>query len=282
MKTNKQKHIVIFLSLLVTTFGANADTMDNVVNAGQRATVSAGQAVYDNSTSFYNGASGAVSNFFGASNSNGQNSGGLSQGGSIVGGMSGSNYMLPSGNGVVNTNAGISFAPAYNLQSDANYLTSQGCDPNVYNSLYQQWAQQTQMTINNSRSGGIMQQYINGAPSAQQASACLSGVMGQINSIAKTASAVLAFMNGSTDWAAMGDTVAKGAMSQACSAVNNLSGQFVTNSLSPVTGAISQGTGMVNSIGNVQTPLGNFNTNVGNMILNQSQSAGNATPPLLK
>lgn len=257
-KINKRISLVALTIASFFTFGgANAQTL----------TSSASTAA----TNFGNGATNAASNFFGGNTSQ--------QGGGII--NSGS---LPSGLGVVNTNAGISFAPAYNSQNtaDTNYLTSQGCDPAVYNSLYQRWATETQMTINNSRSGGVMQQYINGAPSAQQASACLSGVMGQINGIAKTASAILAFMNGSTDWAAMGENVTNSAMSQACSAVNNLSGQFATNSLSPVTGAIGQGTGMVNSVGNVTTPLGTLNTNVGNMILNQSQSSANSTPPLLK
>ncbi len=134
--------------------------------------------------------------------------------------------------------------PQYSQQD----LINQGCDPNNWNSLVQQYV--NQRTVERQIQG--QSQHADQVLAAPGISAgrCLEQLMNQINQIMSIINTIIALFTGSIDWGAIGRSILNQMTEWACNTLNTYTGNMAYGATQPVIGQIS---GVVNTVNGGQT-----------------------------
>lgn len=180
---------------------------------------------------------------------------------------------------LIPNSANVPFTSAFS-SADAQYLQDNGCDPAVMNDLFQQYAKEAQITINNSRNAAIINKFANLSPSATNAAQnCgLSSVLGPANQIGEAASTIMSILGGNANWSALGKQAMNQMQNQACSYANNMASGVINQT---GMGSVGSTIGAVKNLGagTVQTPIGGISTpNLGGITSTLTQTP--STPQL--
>ncbi len=123
--------------------------------------------------------------------------------------------------------------PQYSQQD----LINQGCDPNNWNSLVQQYV--NQRTVERQIQGQIqVADQVMGAP-AISAGRCIEQLMNQINQIMGAINAIIALFTGSIDWGSIGRTILNQMTEWACNTLNTYTGNMAYGATQPYIGQMN-------------------------------------------